>query len=256
MVRLIRTWIEIIAEQPAFVRALLLVLFLAMLSLYLLGIASLVAAARYTPLAAAAPTATSPAAAVERTVLSLATQIAVNHTPTIVPTLPPATATVLAVVVRESPIAAGTPTRTPTLEPTPTQVRAPARIAPPPEPSIAPIRPIAPAPIVIPSPLLTGTPRTGTPSPAASGTPRATLTPIGTIRSATGTPAGTRSPIAGTATVIRTPGVGGTAMTPTPTVRLGGPTPVGLPPVIAFPTPTVPAFVPLKPIAATPTVRR
>ena len=232
LVRLVRTWIDIIADQPALVRGLMLVLFLSMLSLYVLGIASLVAASRLAPAAAAGQIAvTTPALAVERTVLSMVTQIAELETPTPQPLASPtviAGAAVIFAEPRDTAIPGGKPTITPTLEATPTQVRTIVRIAPPPEPSVAPSRPIAPAPIVVPAPLHTGTPLAN----GFQGTPvfgTSSRTPTAIFRPSTpGTPTPAATP-AGTRSAAPTVGLDQdeTPVAPTPTVRLGAPISVG-----------------------------
>ncbi|HEV8637652.1 MAG TPA: hypothetical protein VG370_25820 [Chloroflexota bacterium] len=191
LVRLIRVWIDIVADQPPAARALLLVLFLATLAMYALGLASVVVAARL----AAIPTEEPTARVVRQTVYEMATAIA-DQTPELTPTpaLPAAgpAGAALASPPPESteptrtPTPGDTPTPTATLEPTPTQYRAPAWISPV-EPTLAP-RPVRP-----------------------------------TAPGQTDPPAVTANPATQTA-IARTPTRPGGA-SPTPTVRLGGPSP-------------------------------
>jgi hypothetical protein len=245
LVRLIRTWIDIISEQPAIVRGLLLIVFLASLSLYLLGIASVVAASRI----AAVATTTPVTVRVEQTVLVIATEVAAEETPE-----PTATATVVVPVqqlLRATSTPAGSVTATPTLEPTPTQARNVPRIVAPPEPSVAPAKPqIQLSPVTTPG---TGTPTTRTPaagSPTVVGTGTRTGSPVPGAPPLL-VPVGTQ-PAGGLRPSVGTPGEAEpNAPSATPTVRLGAPVVVGSP----VPAGSPPAGAPpaIAPTAAAPT---
>ncbi|HEY3107759.1 MAG TPA: hypothetical protein VGL23_03350 [Chloroflexota bacterium] len=247
----------IIADQPATVRGLLLVLFLASTSLYLLGLASLVAASRI----AAVPTETPPVSTVEQTVIVLATEVAQQATAaaTDTPAAEPAI-----VLLRASPTASGPVTATPTLEPTPTQQRALPRIVVPPEPSVAPVRaPIQLSPVVTPGTRAPG--GTALPGTPGNGTPRGSPGP-GLMRPvATGTPTPydfdqPGSPPTATIRLGQPAPVGSTPAAPAGAGATGTPAGPGLPPgapLPATPTPAPPGqVVPAKPAPATPTVRR
>jgi hypothetical protein len=172
----VRAWIGIIADQPPSARALLLVLVLATLALYALGLASVVLAARL----AAPPTRPEgtrpPALAVQPSPSPLATALPdeppeATATPFAATPTPAATAEAqrlpTSTLVPSSPTPAVTPTRTATLEPTPTQDSAPTYV-PPSEPT-APPRPTRQSP--------TSTP----PRQAPAAPPPGTLAPGGTF---------------------------------------------------------------------------
>src|SRR5262245_48771208 len=170
LVRLIRAWVDIILDQPPAARALLLVLFLATLAMYALGLASTFVAARQTAFPTAAPIirVVEPAAPEESP--------AAENTPPPTATPPPAAAAPPPAVAAAAPAADATrpaadrPTRTATpvgsvtptatLEPTPSQDSVTAPLRPPPETQLEATR----------APLATRPP-TSTPAPARPAVP-------------------------------------------------------------------------------------
>jgi hypothetical protein len=171
---LLRTWIGIIAHQPPFARALLLVLVLATLAMYVLGLASVVIRAR---LPSSAPVDEEVRRIVWPT--SLAAPAAEVPDPTEAPVASTPTARVSPVPARtpllRSAPSAGMPT--PTLEPTPSQDTAAVATRPLPSPTGSPA--VTPRPSVTAARVPPST--VGEPPPRAPAPSSGTLGPGGTF---------------------------------------------------------------------------
>jgi hypothetical protein len=151
---LVRAWVDIVAELPPIARMLLLVLFLATLALYVLGIASMVLVARLPSVPADEPV----RAVIRPTAVAVVPAVGIEDPePTETPPPEPSAVAAPQAAARPSPIrVGGVATPTEVLEPTPTQDSRP----------VATPRPTAPA--VTPPPTQ---PAVRTPPPSPSRTP-------------------------------------------------------------------------------------